>query len=267
MNGNFLAGLYERHVTCNPMPQGEVCGWMCGVLGVLFPQLSPSPILTLSDLTTTITKLERDLNVLLLSLSRSLPPEVKAHRAAEAIMARIPEIYSMLVMDAEAIYSGDPAASGVDEVIRSYPGFFATAVHRFAHLFYEMKIPAVPRILSEMAHTKTGIDIHAGAKIGVGFCIDHGTGIVIGETALIGDNVKLYQGVTLGALSVSKDMAAKKRHPTIENGVVIYAGATILGGATVVGEGSIVGGNAFIVSSVPKGSKIYVESNKVPAKL
>jgi len=160
------------------------------------------------------------------------------------------KIYNLLLKDATAIFEGDPAAESIEEVIVSYPGFYAICVYRISHELYELKIPILPRLFSEYAHKKTGIDIHAGAKIGQSFCIDHGTGIVIGETATIGENVKLYQGVTLGALSVTKDKAGKKRHPTIENNVTIYAGATILGGNTIIGSNSIIGGNAWLTESV-----------------
>jgi serine O-acetyltransferase len=164
------------------------------------------------------------------------------------------------MIDAYAIVKGDPAAADVDEVIRSYPGFYAIAVYRIAHIFHNLSIPYLPRILTEHAHEKTGIDINPGAKIGKGFCIDHGTGIVIGETAVIGDNVKIYQGVTLGALSVEKEMAKSKRHPTIGDNVVIYSGATILGGKTVVGDYSTIGGNVWLIKSVPAYSRVYHRS-------
>jgi serine O-acetyltransferase len=162
-----------------------------------------------------------------------------------------------LLEDAHAIYQGDPAAHSVDEVILAYPGFYAIAVYRLAHWFLKQGVPLVPRLLSEVAHARTGIEIHPGAQIGRAFVIDHGTGIVIGETTTIRDNVKLYQGVTLGALSVDKSMASTKRHPTIEDGVVIYSGATILGGDTVVGKDSVIGGNVWLTRSVPANTKIY----------
>jgi len=165
-------------------------------------------------------------------------------------------IYDMLLEDAEAIFKGDPAANSIDEVIHVYPGFYAIFTHRVAHSFYQSGMPTLARILSEIAHSTTGIDIHPGATIGRSFGIDHGTGIVIGETATIGSNVKIYQGVTLGAKSVTKDLASNKRHPTVNNNVVIYAGATILGGDTVIGENSIVGGNVFVTKSVPANSLI-----------
>jgi serine O-acetyltransferase len=164
------------------------------------------------------------------------------------------------MIDATAIERGDPAAESVDEVILAYPGFTAIAVHRIAHRFYEMSVPLLPRLLTEWAHERTGIDIHPGATLGHPVIIDHGTGIVVGETAEIGNNVKLYQGVTLGALSVNKTLASTKRHPTIEDGVVIYANAKILGGETVIGRGSVVGGNVWITASIPPDSIVYHRS-------
>lgn len=174
-----------------------------------------------------------------------------------ALIDEIPEIRRVLFSDAKAALEGDPAARSTEEVLLSYPGLTALLVHRIAHFLYGKGVPIIPRIMSEYVHGKTGIDIHPGAKIGEECFIDHGTGVVIGETSVIGAKVKIYQGVTLGALSVKKTMADKKRHPTIEDGVTIYAGATILGGDTVIGAGSVIGGNTWITKSVPAGSRIY----------
>lgn len=175
----------------------------------------------------------------------------------------LPKIYDSLQKDAQALTSGDPAAVSLNEVIACYPGFYAVATYRIAHQLFLQKIPLLPRILSENAHTLTGIDIHPGASIGEYFCIDHGTGLVVGETATIGNHVKIYQNVTLGALSVKKEFASMKRHPTIEDGVVIYAGATILGGNTVIGKNSIIGGNVWITESIAADSKVYHEAKLV----
>lgn len=174
-------------------------------------------------------------------------PEAVVDRFIDAL----PAIRQALLLDAQAICDGDPAAHSVDEVILAYPGFFATAVYRIAHQLHGCEVPLVPRVLTEIAHRDTGIDIHPGARIGPSFAIDHGTGIVIGETAVLGARVKLYQGVTLGALSVEKRMARTKRHPTIGDDVLIYANATILGGETVIGQGSRIGGNVWLTQSVP----------------
>ena len=170
---------------------------------------------------------------------------------------KLPELYRVLNTDVTAILEGDPAAKSEFEVIRAYPGFFAICFYRVAHALLQLDIPLLPRILTEYAHSRTGIDIHPGATIGEYLYIDHGTGIVIGETAEIGHHVKLYQGVTLGALSVEKSMASVKRHPTVSDHVVIYSGATILGGDTEIGENSIIGGNVWLTKSVPPGSIVY----------
>jgi serine O-acetyltransferase len=182
---------------------------------------------------------------------------LRARGAAMELLCEISDIRAMLQLDVEAAVAGDPAANSENEVILAYPSLAAIAVHRVAHLLYEREVPLLPRIMSEYVHHRTGIDIHPGAKIGKSFFIDHGTGVVIGETTEIGDRVKLYQGVTLGALSVSRDMRGQKRHPTIGDDVTIYAGATILGGDTVIGRGSVIGGNVWLVRSVPPYSKVY----------
>jgi serine O-acetyltransferase len=183
-------------------------------------------------------------------------------RAASALVVEeffeeLPNIRILLSKDLEAAVRGDPAAKSTDEVILSYPGIRAIAVHRMAYFFWNRQVPLIPRMMSELVHSETGIDIHPAAQIGESFFIDHGTGIVIGETTVIGNNVKLYQGVTLGALSVKKEESSNKRHPTIEDDVTIYANATILGGETVIGRGSIIGGSVWITQSVPPFSKIY----------
>ncbi|WPU63958.1 serine O-acetyltransferase [Peredibacter starrii] len=179
-----------------------------------------------------------------------------AEEIAEAFFEKIPGLAEILDSDAHAALMGDPAAYSREEVIITYPGFYAVCIHRLAHAIHELGVPLIPRLMSEYAHEKTGIDIHPGAKIAGSFFIDHGTGVVIGETTTIGKNVKIYQGVTLGALSVKKKLQSLKRHPTIEDDVVIYASATILGGETVIGKGSIIGGNTWLVSSVAPGSII-----------
>lgn len=174
----------------------------------------------------------------------------KAEEITLSLIEAIPEIRRMVSLDTIAAYNGDPAAKSGDEVIVSYPGLEAIIVYRLAHFIHEKGVPVIPRIMSEHIHGKTGIDIHPGATIGESFFIDHGTGVVIGETTVIGKNVKIYQGVTLGALSVKKSLQNKKRHPTIEDDVTIYANATILGGETVIGKGSVIGGNSWITESV-----------------
>jgi serine O-acetyltransferase len=183
-----------------------------------------------------------------------------AEKTAVALIEELPEIRRLVALDVQAAYAGDPAAKSTEEVIISYPGLEAIVVYRIAHFLQKSGVPVIPRIMSEHVHGKTGIDIHPGAQIGESFFIDHGTGVVIGETTIIGKNVKLYQGVTLGALSVKKELQDKKRHPTIEDNVTIYANATILGGKTVIGTGSIIGGNTWVTESVPPNT-VFTQSN------
>ena len=199
-------------------------------------------------------------------LERSRPEGFDARARAEAVtrtlFARLPEIRSLLQDDVLAAYEGDPAAHSNMEIVMAYPGLMAVATHRVAHVLYEEGVHLIPRVWSEYAHSRTGIDIHPGATIGRGFFIDHGTGVVIGETCVIGRHVKLYQGVTLGARSFRKDSEGRlvkgiKRHPNVEDDVVIYANATILGGDTVIGKGSVIGGNVWLAHSVPPGSRVF----------
>ncbi|MCL4167583.1 UNVERIFIED_CONTAM: hypothetical protein GTU68_049689 [Idotea baltica] len=179
---------------------------------------------------------------------------------ANDFFTMLPEVYDKIQLDVDAMFQGDPAAKTREEVIRSYPGFYAIAAFRIAHALSKIGVHTIPRMITEHAHSKTGIDIHPNATIGDYFCIDHGTGVVIGETTVIGKHVKLYQGVTLGALSVNKEDAQIKRHPTIEDGVIVYAGATILGGNTVIGKNSIVGGNVWLTKSIDAESKVYYQA-------
>jgi serine O-acetyltransferase len=192
------------------------------------------------------------------------------HAAAELIVEsffeELPAIRMALSLDMKAAFRGDPAAKSFEEVILSYPGFGAITVYRLAHFFWQAEVPLIPRMMSELVHGRTGIDIHPGAGIGESFFIDHGTGVVIGETTLIGRNVKLYQGVTLGALSVKKEEGNRKRHPTIEDDVTIYSNATILGGDTVIGRGSTIGGNVWLISSVPPDTMVYTRAGEQTIK-
>ena len=191
-----------------------------------------------------------------------LPTPQSAEQITIRLVAGLVEMRTMISLDVEAAYDGDPAAKGYDEIVVAYPAIRALAIHRIAHQLSDQAVPLLPRIMSEYAHDRTGIDIHPGAQIGERFFIDHGTGIVIGETAVIGDRVRLYQGVTLGATSLrdSSSLRGKKRHPTIEDDVTIYSGATILGGDTVIGAGSIIGGNVWLTKSVPPGSRVMAEA-------
>ncbi len=195
------------------------------------------------------------LRELLYSIRKSL--DSSPSELVDDFFSRVPDAFEQLAVDAAAVTKFDPAASCVEEIILCYPGFYAITVYRMAHILYEMKIPVLPRIMAEYAHELTGIDIHPGAQIASPFFIDHGTGIVIGETARIGSEVRIYQGVTLGALTVERSMANTKRHPTIEDHVVIYAGSTILGGDTVIGHHTVVGGNTWITESILPHSVVY----------
>ncbi|MCL6496600.1 MAG: serine O-acetyltransferase [Firmicutes bacterium] len=188
----------------------------------------------------------------------------QAFATAIAVAERLPELQRLLWEDVEAAYAGDPAATSREEIIATYPGFYAIMVYRLAHMLHRAHVPLLPRLMTEVAHSQTGIDIHPGAEVGPRFFIDHGTGVVIGETTVIGAGVTLYQGVTLGALNFPHDaegqiIRGQKRHPTIEDNVVIYSGATILGGDTVIGAGSIIGGNVWLTHSVPPGSKVLAQ--------
>lgn len=205
----------------------------------------------IEDLKTKFLHFFQSLSVLDSSLKTSATNKV------EEFFGQLPKLALLLDSDVEAAFLGDPAAYSKEEVIITYPGFYAVCIYRIAHALHELKIPLLPRLISEYAHEKTGIDIHPGAKIGSNFFIDHGTGVVIGETTIIGKNVKIYQGVTLGALSVKKKMQSIKRHPTIEDDVVIYANTTILGGETVIGKGSMIGGNVWLTESCDAGSMVF----------
>ena len=180
-------------------------------------------------------------------------------------MKQSPTVREYLDTDIEALFVGDPTAESKDAIIIAYPGLFAIAVQRYAHVLYQLGVPILPRVMTEHAHSRTGIDINPGATIGKYFFIDHGTGVVVGETTIIGENVKIYQGVTLGALSTrgGRGLIDKKRHPTIEDNVTIYSGASILGGDTVIGEGSVIGGNVFLTKSVPAGTKVHVANQEL----
>ena len=203
-----------------------------------------------------LAKLETQLQQLIESNSTS---KDVASQQAHAFFTALPKLFDLLVADAQALLEADPAAASLDEVLIAYPGFFAVAAHRLAHELYQLKVPFIPRIISEFAHSKTGVDIHPGATIGQRFVIDHGTGIVIGETAVIGNDVVIYQNVTLGALNVRDVPASGKRHPTIGDRVVIYSGATILGPNAVIGHDSVIGGNVWLTESVEPNSFITKE--------
>lgn len=259
MNKEFLKALFEEHQASDQCPSPlEVAGFFDNVLGFLFPEYSRKKYADFTTFEARYDKIRIEF-LHILSKRQEHKPEHDLE-ISSGFFAALPDIKSGLKLDIRAMYAGDPAAKSLTEVVRTYPGFYAIAAHRIAHHLHQEGLILMARMISEHAHSKTGIDIHPGARIGSHFCIDHGTGIVIGETTEIGNHVKLYQGVTLGALSINKEDAAVKRHPVIEDYVVIYAGASILGGKTVVGHNSIIGGNVWLTESVPPHSKIYYKA-------
>jgi serine O-acetyltransferase len=256
VRNQFFKEIFKSQQEKEAVPTNEeITSWGEQLIAILYPQLSSKAFTSEEAISKVFDQLQSDLLHIL--NATTVCHDCNNRKVAAEFFDQVPDIYRMLNTDIEAILEGDPAATSPFEVIRAYPGFYALCFYRIAHTLHELEIPLLPRILTEQAHSKTGIDIHPGAKIGEYFCMDHGTGIVIGETAVVGRHVKLYQGVTLGALSVSKEMAFTKRHPTVEDHVVIYSGATILGGETVIGHHSIIGGNVWLTKSVPPGSLVY----------
>lgn len=259
MNEEFYLHIYNKQKLIEAVPSNqEIADWAIRIMNLLYPERLTTPDYSVNEIKRMMHKLELEL-IRILNATKACEDCDNAVVAA-GIFEQIPEMYRQMNTDIQAILTGDPAAKSEFEVIRSYPGFLAIALYRLAHALLKADIPIIPRILTEYAHSITGIDIHPAAVIGEYLYIDHGTGLVIGETTVIGNHVKLYQGVTLGALSVEKYMANIKRHPTIEDHVIIYSGATILGGETVIGSHSIIGGNVWITKSVPAGSTVYHQS-------
>ncbi|MBR9921603.1 MAG: serine acetyltransferase [Bacteroidetes bacterium] len=258
MKDSFVRKLYEAHSLPRKSPSPEhVCRVVDGILELLFPELADQKYPSLRSFQQQVKEVEFEFYELLNHIADMLPDAPESME--KHFMEQLPVIHEWLLEDARAISEGDPAATGITEVIRSYPGFFAIAIYRIAHVLHTLRVPLIPRILTEHAHSLTGIDIHPGARIGKRCCIDHGTGVVIGETVEMGEDVKIYQGVTLGALSVRKDLASTKRHPTICDRVILYSGATILGGETVIGSDSVIGGNVWITESIPPNSNVYYQ--------
>lgn len=256
MYTDFFAQLLSKQQQKEIVPSNEIIAeWALNVIGLLYPELSISTYASTKEIEEEYKKLQEDL-VNILNATRACR-NCNNEEIATLFFKKIPDIYRVLNTDIHSLHTGDPAARVEFEVIRAYPGFFALSFYRMAHELLKLEVPLLPRILTEHAHSKTGIDIHPGALIGDHFFIDHGTGIVIGETAEIGNHVKLYQGVTLGALSVDKKMVFKKRHPTVQDHVIIYSGATILGGETIIGHHSVIGGNVWLTKSIPAGSLVY----------
>lgn len=230
------------------------------IINLIFPFRSEKEW-TREDLRSRLGELEGELESLLMPLRRKLDREPAA--ICNEFMLQMPVAHELIMKDAEAFIQSDPAAESIAEVILCYPGFFSIAVYRLAHVLHNLGVPVLPRVMTEYAHGKTGVDIHPGARIGESFFIDHGTGTVIGETSEIGNNVKIYQGVTLGALYVRKSMANQKRHPSIEDNVIIYARSTILGGDTRIGHDSVIGGNVWLTESVLPHSLVYQKHHVV----
>ena len=259
MDKSFLQKLYHSHQACPTCPSpAEVAAFFNSLLGTLFAEYTQLSFDSQNHFEQHVAGLRSELDRIVKFNPHK--GQVDVLTIAGKFFDSLPEIFDKLNGDVVAMYEGDPAAKSKSEVIQTYPGFYAIAAYRVAHALHRLGVKGIPRIITEHAHSKTGIDIHPSASIGNHFCIDHGTGVVIGETAVIGEHVKIYQGVTLGALSVSKDDASKKRHPTLEDHVVVYAGATILGGETVIGHHSVVGGNVWLTRSVPPHSKIYYQA-------
>lgn len=256
MKDSFYKHIYEKQQNMETVPPNNViASWAKDLIQLLYPQQAKTNFNSIDEIKDAFATSEKQLVKIMTNTKACNDCN---HSAVAAIFfEKIPKIYELLSKDAQAILDGDPAANSEFEIVRTYPGFFAISFFRIAHELLLLDLPLLPRILTEHAHSKTGIDIHPGAKIGEYFFIDHGTGIVIGETTHIGNHVKLYQGVNLGALSVAKEMQSVKRHPTVEDHVVIYSGATILGGETTIGHHSIIGGNVWLVKGVPAHSKVF----------
>lgn len=256
MTEAFKKKLLSKHQDCFDCPSNEDINVLFeDIMSLLFPNFSDHRLANNILIDERIKSLRTRLEHLFLhhpSLCSSDPKLV-----AEKFISLLEIVENKIQLDLNAIFDGDPAAKSKEEIVRSYPGFFAISAYRIANQLNELGVKVVPRIITEHAHHKTGIDIHPSSTIGQSFCIDHGTGVVIGETAVIGDHVKLYQGVTLGALSVDKVDADLKRHPTLESHVVVYANATILGGETIIGRNSVIGGNSWITKSVDPFSTVY----------
>lgn len=255
----FINDLVKAHRDVSKCPPPDmVIAFFDDLLALLFPEFAFTRFTDEDDIEEQLERCKTELRTILDHNKECVKSGISG--LEDKFFEQLPNIRELLLQDIDAIFEGDPAAKSKGEIIRTYPGFYAMAAHRIAHELLNLGVNLIPRIISEYAHRQTGIDIHPGAQIGDHFCIDHGTGVVIGETTRIGSHVKVYQGVTLGGLSVNKEDARKKRHPTIKDEVVIYAGATILGGDTVIGKGSIIGGNVWLTKSVPANSKIYYQA-------
>ncbi|WP_114939547.1 serine O-acetyltransferase EpsC [Mucilaginibacter endophyticus] len=260
MSQDFYQHIFAKQQNLEAVPSNrEITAWALKVIHLLYPEQTGKQFASVDELKDEFLRLENELCEIMHATKAC--SNCDTSKLSKKFFEGLPELFRVLNTDIQAIFNGDPAARSEFEVIRTYPGFYAISLYRVAHSLYVDDIPLLPRILTEYAHSKTGIDIHPAAKIDEYFYIDHGTGIVIGESCIIGKHVKLYQGVTLGALSVDKSMANTKRHPTVQDNVVIYSGATILGGETIIGHNSVVGGNVWLTKSLPPNSKVYHAPN------
>lgn len=252
----FYEHIFQKQQAVQDMPSNKaIARWAMHLLHLLFPQQQSTAFNTVGEVKSAFDASE---SAFLELLDKTKACEdCNIRQISRDFFEKLPDIYETMLTDAQAILDGDPAARSMDEVIRTYPGFLAISIYRLSHELWINNIPLIPRILTEYAHSKTGIDIHPGASIDQYLHIDHGTGIVIGETCKIGKHVKLYQGVTLGALSVEKSLANTQRHPIIGDHVIIYAGATILGGETEVGHHSVIGGNVWLTNSISPYTTVY----------
>jgi serine O-acetyltransferase len=256
---SLIRKIHEAHQECSDCPSPKVVEqFFEELLGLLFPEYAVQKVNSEDEVSARLILLRETLSAIL-TRNRHLH-QAEGSQLSLRFFSGLEKIFDWVHQDVDAMYEGDPAAKSKTEILRSYPGFYAIAAYRIANLLHQLGIKLIPRMITEIAHSRTGIDIHPGATIGQFFCIDHGTGLVIGETTVIGNHVKIYQGVTLGALSVDKADADLKRHPTIEDHVVIYAGATILGGRTSIGKNSVIGGNVWLTKSVPANSKVYYQT-------
>lgn len=256
-NKNFIKQLLQNNAKIGNLPDKDLAHqFIDDIFGFLFiPKTGVNQ--KESDLEKGLYALKSHLATLIYDVVND---GAKSQAAADSFFEALPDVYAALQKDAAAFIANDPAALNISEVLQAYPGFYAIAVYRISNQLWKQGIRALPRIFTEYAHSRTGVDIHPGATIGNNFFIDHGTGVVIGETTIIGKDVKVYQGVTIGALNSAKGKKKIKRHPTIEDNVIIYSGATILGGDTVIGRDSVIGGNAWITFSVPANSLVYNQS-------
>lgn len=264
MNYDYIQDLFQRkYIGKNiNLCRDKMENFVEVALRLIYPAMCNQSASDVEKLQDNFEYLAKELDIILTCLDDELKADTRKNDLIKSFFEELPSLENQMNLDAQFILEGDPAAKTLNEVVICYPGFYAIAVYRIAHYFYQKNVPLFPRILTEFAHRKTGIDIHPGASISAPFFIDHGTGVVIGETAEIGERVKIYQGVTLGATSVSKELADKKRHPTIGADCVIYSNATILGGDTKIGRNCVIGGNVWITKSIEANTQVFYKKSQ-----